>query len=56
MANIKKYSAKKKMAKKSERRDKAKAEELFDWECSGMVEECGCTIDACGCEAACMCC
>ncbi len=56
MANIKKYGAKKEMAKKSPRRDKTKADELFDWECSGTVEECGCTIDACGCEAACMCC
>ena len=56
MANIKKFESKKKTAKKSERRDKAKVDELFDGECSGTLEECGCTIDACGCEAACMCC
>jgi hypothetical protein len=56
MANNKKYVLKKEMAKKSARRNKAKADELFDWECSDTVEECGCTIDACGCEATCMCC
>ncbi len=55
MANTKKYG-RKDIAKKSSRRDKVKADQLFDRECSSAVEECGYTIDACGCEAACMCC
>ncbi len=57
MANIKKHSVKKEIAKKSASRKEIKVDEIFDWGCSSPVDDdCGCTIDACGCVETCMCC